>query len=58
MIRFGRLILFVVAIGGFVSAHALVQTGNAMEVPVPTVTVPSLPLPTITTPTVPSLRPD
>ena len=55
MIRFGRLILFVVAIGGFVSAHALVQTGNAMEVPVPTVTVPSLPVPTITTPTVPSL---
>jgi len=55
LIRFGRLILFVVAIGGFVSAHALVQTSNAMEAPVPTVTVPSLPLPTGTTPTVPSL---
>ena len=55
MIRLGRLALLLVAIGGFVSAHALVQKGNAAEVPVPTVTVPSLPLPTTTTPTVPSL---
>ena len=58
MIRFGRLVLFVVALGGFVCAHVLVQTSNAMEVPVPTVTtptVPPLPVPTTTTPTVPSL---
>ena len=43
MIRFGRLGLLIVAIGGFVSAHALVQTGNATVLPVPTVTVPTLP---------------
>ena len=58
MIRFGRLVLFVIAIGGFVCAHVLVKAGNAMEVPVPTVivpttTVPSLPVPTTTTPTLP-----
>jgi hypothetical protein len=53
LIRLGRLALLIVAIGGFAAAHALVQAGNAMEVPVPTVTVPSLPVPTTTTPTLP-----
>ena len=54
---FGRLFGLIVAIGGFATAHVLVQTGSAAVPPVPTVsvTVPSVSVPTVTTPTVPTV---
>jgi hypothetical protein len=66
MKRLGRLFGVVLALGGFVAAHVLVQVGNAQVPPLPTVTVttavpvptvtapvPVPPSPTVTTPTVP-----
>jgi len=66
MKRLGRLMGVLVALGGFVAAHVLVQVGNAQVPPLPTVTVttavpvptvtapvPVPPTPTVTTPTVP-----
>ena len=51
MTRLGKLVFVFVAAAGFAAAHLFVQAGNAMEVPVPTVTAPSLPVPTLTAPT-------
>ena len=55
MTRFGRLLCLLVALGGFAAAHVLVQTGSAMQLPVPTVSVPvpPVPLPPVPVPPVP-----